>query len=64
MKVLIVEDDNEIVEFISLAFETGWPGAEIVSTHHGSHGVELVESESPDVVILDLGFLILMVLMF
>lgn len=55
MKVLIVEDDNEIVEFISLAFETGWPGAEIVSTHHGSHGVELVESESPDIVILDLG---------
>ena len=55
MKVLIVEDDNEIVEFISLAFETGWPGAEIVSTHHGGHGVELVENESPDIVILDLG---------
>ncbi len=55
MKVLIVEDDNEIVEFISLAFETGWPGAEMVTTHHGSHAVELVESESPDIVILDLG---------
>ena len=55
MKVLIVEDDNEIVEFISLAFETGWPGAEMVTTHHGRHAVELVESESPDIVILDLG---------
>lgn len=55
MKALIIEDDAEIVEFISLAFEVGWPSAELISTHQGNKGVELVETESPDVVILDLG---------
>jgi two-component system, OmpR family, response regulator VicR len=55
MKVLIIEDDEEIVESISLAFEIRWPEAKVVSTHLGRRGTELVESEEPDVVILDLG---------
>ena len=55
MKVLIVEDDSEIVEVIALAFEIRWPGVELVSTHLGEHGIEMVESENPDIVILDLG---------
>ena len=55
MKLLIVEDDREIVEVISLAFKIRWPEATLVSTHLGERGVELVESENPDVVILDLG---------
>ena len=55
MKVLIIEDDREIVEILSLVFEMHWPGVEMVSTHLGEIGVGLVESESPDVLILDLG---------
>lgn len=55
MKVLIIEDDREIVEVISLTFEIRWPEAMVLSTHLGERGIELVEEESPDVVILDLG---------
>lgn len=55
MKVLLVEDDREIVEAISLAFQIRWPEAELITTRLGQKGVELVESESPDIVILDLG---------
>lgn len=55
MRVLIIEDDQEIVEAISLAFQIRWPEANLISTHLGERGVELVESENPDVVILDLG---------
>jgi len=55
MKVLIIEDDQEIIEAISLAFQIRWPEAKVVSTFLGEKGVELVESEAPDVVILDLG---------
>jgi len=55
MKVLIIEDDQEIVEAISLAFQIRWPEAKLVSTQFGEKGVELIESENPDVVILDLG---------
>lgn len=55
MKVLIIEDDKEIVEAISLAFQIRWPEAEVISTRLGKKGIELVESEPPDLVILDLG---------
>jgi two-component system KDP operon response regulator KdpE len=55
VRVLVIEDDREIVETISLAFQIRWPEAELISTHLGERGVELVESQSPDVVILDLG---------
>ena len=55
MKVLIIEDDREIVEVISLAFQIRWPELKLVSTHLGEKGVEMVESENPDIVILDLG---------
>ena len=55
MKVLIIEDDKEIVDAISLAFQIRWPEAKVVSTRLGRKGIELVETEAPDIVILDLG---------
>ncbi len=55
MKVLIVEDSAEVVEVVQLCFEMRWPNVAVVSTASGSQAVELVETESPDVVILDLG---------
>ena len=55
MKLLIIEDDEEIIEAISLAFQIRWPEARIISTRYGKKGVELVETEQPDIVILDLG---------
>jgi two-component system, OmpR family, response regulator VicR len=55
MKVLIIEDDKEIVDAITLAFQIRWPEAKVASTRLGRKGVELVESEAPDIVILDLG---------
>ncbi|MBI4283086.1 MAG: response regulator transcription factor [Chloroflexi bacterium] len=55
MKVLLIEDEREIIEAISLAFRIRWPEAKVISTRLGEKGVELVESEAPDIVILDLG---------
>jgi two-component system response regulator VicR len=55
MKVLIIENDRGIVEAISLAFQIRWPEARLISTNLGEEGIELVETEKPDVVILDLG---------
>ena len=54
-RVLIIEDDMEIVDSISMAFRILWPEAELIPTRLGEEGVELVETESPDTVILDLG---------
>ena len=55
MKILIIEDEPEIVEVLTVTFEIRWPEAKLVSTNMGEKGVELVESENPDIVILDLG---------
>jgi DNA-binding response OmpR family regulator len=55
VKVLVIEDDPQITESLSLAFETRWPGAKLISTPLGERGVELVNREAPDVLVLDLG---------
>ncbi len=55
MKVLVIEDDPATVEMLSLAFEFRWPESILISTDKGIKGAELVEKESPNVVILDLG---------
>jgi two-component system KDP operon response regulator KdpE len=54
-KVLIIEDDHSIVDSIGLAFQMDWPEAELVSSRLGEEGVDMVETEEPDIVILDLG---------
>ncbi len=54
-KVLIIEDEPEIVDSVSLAFQKDWPEAKLISTRMGEEGIELVETEEPDIVILDLG---------
>jgi two-component system response regulator VicR len=55
MKVMVVEDNPEIVEALRLIFELRWPEAKIITTTEGNKGVMMTETESPDVVILDLG---------
>lgn len=55
MKVLIIEDTQEIIDVLKMVFGMRWPDARLVATAMGNKGVELVESENPDVVILDLG---------
>ncbi len=55
MKVLIIEDDQAIVEAISLTLQISWPESKVLSTHLGEGGIELLQSDNPDVIILDLG---------
>lgn len=55
MKILVIDDDPDVVEVVSLCFEMRWPGAELVSAGDGASGLEAVEQENPDIVILDIG---------
>ncbi|GAG30621.1 unnamed protein product, partial [marine sediment metagenome] len=40
---------------VSVAFQMRWPEAQLISSSLGEEGLELVETENPDLVILDLG---------
>jgi len=55
VKILIIEDDDVIIDTIRLTVSVGWESAQIISTRLGEEGIRLVELQSPDVVILDLG---------
>jgi len=55
MKVLVIEDDPGIIEVVSLCFQLRWSGTTVVSAANGHKGVSFVETEKPDVVILDIG---------
>ncbi len=57
MKVLVIEDAEEVVESIKICISIRWPECQILSTPKGKEGLALLERESPDVVILDLALL-------
>lgn len=55
MKVVVIDDSPEIIEVVSLCFQLRWSGAAVLSAGTGNKGLELIEAESPDIVILDVG---------
>ena len=55
MKTLIIEDDQDIIDSIVLAFKLYWPEVEVIFSSLGIDGVEMVKKESPETVVLDLG---------
>ena len=62
-RILIVDDDREIVEVVGVALEAA--GYEVIVARDGNQGLAMVEREDPDLVILDMmmpkrsGFLVL-----
>ena len=54
MKALLIEDSQEIVNVVSLTFGLRWPEATFLSADEGAKGIKMVETESPDIVILDI----------
>jgi DNA-binding response OmpR family regulator len=55
MKVLVVDDEPDIVEVVTLTFTLRWPDAEVLHAATGAQGIEFARAESPGIVILDIG---------
>ena len=55
MKILVIDDDPDVVEIVSLTFEMRWPDSNIISAEDGETGIAMVDTESPGLVILDIG---------
>lgn len=54
MKILLVDDDPDVVEAITLSFGVHWPEATVVGAKDGRSGIALFSRENPDVVLLDI----------
>ncbi len=54
MKVLIIEDNAEVVEAVSLCLQIRWPDVDISFAYGGLTGVQMVESQTYDIVLLDI----------
>jgi two-component system KDP operon response regulator KdpE len=55
LKCLLIEDDREITEYISLTLGFELPECDLISCRLGTEGIDKVKNEKPDVIILDLG---------
>jgi two-component system KDP operon response regulator KdpE len=53
MKMLVVDDDRNIVEAVTLGFQLQWQECEVITASDGEKGLDRFFEEQPDVVILD-----------
>ena len=55
MKVLLVDDAPEVVDSVRVGFAVQWREVDLLAAGTGQQALELVEHESPDLVLLDVG---------
>jgi two-component system KDP operon response regulator KdpE len=55
MRILVVDDEPDVVESIRLGFDLQWREVEILGASAGEAALDLVEREHPDIVLLDIG---------
>jgi two-component system, OmpR family, KDP operon response regulator KdpE len=55
VKLLVIEDAPDVIEAIRLGFSLQWREVEVLGATTGTAGVDLVEREAPDLVLLDIG---------
>ena len=55
MRILVVDDDPDVVESIRLGFALQWREVDVLGAADGEAALDLVEHESPDIVLLDIG---------
>jgi two-component system KDP operon response regulator KdpE len=53
VKVLVIDDDPQVIRDISFCLKVRYQDAMIVSVGQGLEGIEMVETEAPDLVMVD-----------
>jgi DNA-binding response OmpR family regulator len=54
MKILVVDDEPDIVEVVNLCFSLRWPEAEVMAAGSAEEAYRLVEHDKPDLILLDI----------
>jgi two-component system, OmpR family, KDP operon response regulator KdpE len=55
MKILVVDDEPDVVESIRLGFALQWREVDVLGATSGDVALDIVEREAPDLVLLDIG---------
>jgi two-component system KDP operon response regulator KdpE len=55
MKILVVDDAPDVIESVQLGFTLQWREVEVLGAATGERGLDIVEQEHPDLVLLDVG---------
>jgi two-component system KDP operon response regulator KdpE len=55
MRILVVDDEPDVVESVRLGFELQWRDVDVLGAGEGEAGLDIVEREHPDIVLLDVG---------
>ncbi|MBE7467701.1 MAG: response regulator transcription factor [Anaerolineales bacterium] len=53
-KILIIDDEPDVTRAVTLTITVQEPQWQVISAHQGETGLELVDTETPDLVLLDL----------
>jgi two-component system KDP operon response regulator KdpE len=54
MKLLVIDDADAVIEAATICLAVQWRGAEVIGAYDGESGLDLVERERPDLVLLDI----------
>jgi len=55
MKILVVDDEPDVIKIITIGFQMQQPTWEVIGTQEGPEALNLIEEERPAVVLLDVG---------
>jgi two-component system, OmpR family, KDP operon response regulator KdpE len=55
MKILVVDDEPDVVESVRLGFTLQWRDVDVLGAGEGETALDIVEREHPDIVLLDVG---------
>jgi two-component system KDP operon response regulator KdpE len=55
MRVLVVDDEPDVVESVRLGFTLQWREVDVLGANTGDEALDIVEHEHPDIVLLDVG---------
>jgi two-component system KDP operon response regulator KdpE len=55
MKILVVDDEPDVVESVRLGFTLQWRDVDVFEAGEGQRALDVVEQDHPDIVLLDVG---------
>ncbi|MGP1674000.1 MAG: response regulator transcription factor, partial [Candidatus Limnocylindrales bacterium] len=55
MKILVIDDESEVIDSVRLGFTLQWREIDVLGAPSGETGLDSVERDLPDLVLLDIG---------